>query len=66
MAAGVREALWCPCVWLLLQSLDLPNVVSLDRLYREGIDVQIERGKLARQGHWTEAVAVGGRKFVSQ
>jgi putative transposase len=50
----------------LLQSLDLPDVASLDRLHREGIEVQLERRELSRQAYWTEAVAIGGRKFVAK
>ena len=50
----------------LLQSLDLPDAASLERLHREGIDAQVERGELSRRPHWTEAVAVGGKEFVAQ
>ena len=50
----------------LLQSLDLPDAASLERLYREGIDFQLERGELARRAHWTESAAIGSRAFVVQ
>lgn len=50
----------------LLESLALPDAASLDCLHREGIDALVERGELARQAHWTEAVAVGGRDFVAR
>lgn len=50
----------------LLQSLDLPDAASLSRLHEEGIARQIERRALSRQGHWTEALAVGSEDFVAR
>jgi putative transposase len=50
----------------LLQSLDLPDAASLERLHRRGVDTQVERGDLSRRPHWTEAVAIGGQEFVAQ
>jgi len=50
----------------LLQSLDLPDAASLQRLHVEGISSQIERRDLSRQDYWTEAVAIGSKAFVAQ
>lgn len=49
----------------LLQSLDLDNAAELVRLHTEGIRGQIARGDLARAPHWTEALAVGGKDFMT-
>lgn len=50
----------------LLQSLDIPDAASLERLHREGVTAQVERGELSRRPYWTEAVAVGEKEFVAQ
>lgn len=50
----------------LLECLDLRNAEELSRLHCEGIREQIERRSLAREPHWTETIAVGGKVFINQ
>ena len=50
----------------LLHSLDLDSHAELARLHADGIRDQIERKELARVAHWTEALAVGSKEFVTR
>jgi hypothetical protein len=64
--AGTRQRYRLIDIDRLLQSLDLDNAAELIRLHSDGIRDQIERRDLARAPHWTEALAVGGKDFMTQ
>jgi hypothetical protein len=49
----------------LAQCLDLRDTASVFELHDRGIEEQIARRELARQGHWTESLAVGSLAFVT-
>ena len=63
---GIRKRYRLVDIDRLLQSLDLEDPAELISLHRDGITRQIERGHLARAPHWTEALAVGGKDFMTQ
>lgn len=50
----------------MLESLEMPSMAEFQRVYREGINEQLARRRLAREAFWTEALAVGDRMFVER
>ena len=48
----------------LLESVAIDRPADLRAIYSEGIEEQLRRRKLDRNPEWTEALAVGDRKFV--
>jgi len=50
----------------LLQSLDLTDSQDLIRLHTEGVEDLIARRCLAREGLWTERLAVGSKDYVDR
>ncbi|MBT7065369.1 MAG: transposase [Verrucomicrobia bacterium] len=48
----------------LLQSLDVTSEEQLRRYYTEAIRERIEMGRLQRESHWSDSLAVGSEEFV--
>ena len=49
----------------LADRLNLPDAGAVFELHEQGVGEAILHGHLERQAHWTEALAVGRREFVS-
>jgi putative transposase len=49
----------------LTERLGLNGVDELALLHARGVEEQIQRRELAREGHWTESLAVGSEAFVA-
>ena len=50
----------------LAERLELASVDELRELHRERVADSLERRALAREPHWTEALAVGDEAFVAR
>lgn len=50
----------------LLNSLGISCADDLRRIYLEGIAKQVDKEYLSRKPEWTDAIAVGGKRFVEQ
>jgi hypothetical protein len=50
----------------LLLHLGMESREELRRSYKEWIEVRLSNGRLAREGAWTESLAVGSKVFVDR
>ena len=48
----------------LMYLLDIPSIDALRRLHKTWVEEALGRAEQAREGKWTESIAVGSRNFV--